>query len=58
MGPATPFVPQGVPPVPEPHLIQDPASKLNPKEKVSVVRYMVGQADWKKAACTADGAST
>ncbi len=35
---------------PELHLIQDPASKLNPKEEVSVVRYMVGQDDWKKAA--------
>ena len=35
---------------PELHLIQDPASKLNPKEEVSVVRYMVGQADWKRAA--------
>lgn len=35
---------------PELHLIQDPASKLNPKEEVSVVRYMVGQGDWKKAA--------
>ena len=34
---------------PELHLIQDPASKLSPKEAVSVVRYMVGQADWKKA---------
>lgn len=37
---------------PELHLIQDPASKLNPKEEVSVVRYMVGQADWKKASET------
>ena len=35
---------------PELHLIQDPASKLSPKEEVSVVRYMVGQADWKRAA--------
>jgi superfamily II DNA or RNA helicase len=35
---------------PELFMIQDPASKLNPKEEVSVVRYMVGQADWKKAA--------
>ena len=33
---------------PELYLIQDPASKLSPKEEVSVVRYMVGQADWKK----------
>jgi len=35
---------------PELHMIQDPASKLNPKEEISVVRYMVGQQDWKKAA--------
>ena len=35
---------------PELHLIQDPASKLNPKEEVSVVRYMVGQKDWQQAA--------
>ncbi len=27
---------------PELHMIQDPASKLSPKEEVSVVRYMVG----------------
>ncbi len=32
------------------HMIQDPASKLHPKEEVSVVRYMVGQTDWKSAA--------
>jgi len=37
---------------PELHMIQDPASKLSPKEEVSVVRYMVGQQDWKKAAET------
>ena len=36
---------------PELFLIQDPASKLNPKEEVSVVRYMVGTNDWKQAAC-------
>lgn len=35
---------------PELHLIQDPASKLHPKEEVSVVRYMVGQQDWKNVA--------
>ena len=40
---------------PELHLIQDPASKLNPKEEVSVVRYMVGLGDWKQAACMAHG---
>jgi len=32
------------------HLIQDPASKLSPKEEMSVVRYMVGVQDWQKAA--------
>lgn len=35
---------------PQLYLIQDPASKLHPKEEVSVVRYMVGQRDWKQAA--------
>ena len=35
---------------PELHMIQDPASKLSPKEEVSVVRYMVGTSDWKRAA--------
>jgi hypothetical protein len=30
------------------HLIQDPASKLNPKEEMSVVRYMIGKADWQR----------
>jgi hypothetical protein len=35
---------------PELYLIQDPASKLSPKEEVSVVRYVVGQEDWRKAA--------
>ncbi len=35
---------------PKIYLIQDPASKLNPKEEVSVVRYMIGLGDWKKAA--------
>jgi hypothetical protein len=34
---------------PELHMIQDPASKLSPKEEVSVVRYLVGQADWRQA---------
>jgi superfamily II DNA or RNA helicase len=34
---------------PELHLIQDPASKLSPKEEVSVVRYMIAQSDWRKA---------
>jgi superfamily II DNA or RNA helicase len=36
---------------PQLYVIQDPASKLHPKEEVSVVRYMVGQGDWKQAAC-------
>ncbi|NLE38620.1 MAG: DUF3883 domain-containing protein, partial [Pirellulaceae bacterium] len=35
---------------PELHLIQNPASKLSPREEVSVVRYMVGQSDWRSAA--------
>jgi len=35
---------------PELHMIQDPASKLSPKEEVSVVRYVVNRADWEKAA--------
>ena len=34
---------------PELHLIQDPAG-AEPKEEVSVVGYMVGQDDWKRAA--------
>jgi hypothetical protein len=35
---------------PQLYLVQNPASKLHPKEEVSVVRYMVGQGDWKQAA--------
>jgi hypothetical protein len=35
---------------PELYLIQDPASKLSPTEEISVVRYMVAQQDWRKAA--------
>jgi hypothetical protein len=35
---------------PDLSLIRDPASKLSPKEEVSVVRYMVHQQYWKKAA--------
>ncbi len=31
---------------PELYLIQDPASKLNPKEEVSVVRYVISQTNW------------
>ena len=34
---------------PELHTIQDPASKLHPKEEVSVVRYVVPKDDWQKA---------
>lgn len=30
--------------------IQDPVSKLNPKEEMSVVRYMIGHQNWKIAA--------
>jgi len=32
---------------PQLFLIQDPASKLSPKEEVSVVRYMIGLKDWR-----------
>jgi len=35
---------------PELHLIQHPASKLNPKEELCVVRHVVGQKDWSQAA--------
>lgn len=35
---------------PQLFLIQDPASTLHPREKISVVRYMVGLQDWKRAA--------
>jgi hypothetical protein len=41
---------------PQLFLIQDPASKLSPREEVSVVRYMVNHGDWKKAAQAPDGA--
>jgi hypothetical protein len=34
---------------PELHLIQNPATKLTPREEVSVVRYIVGKDDWQKA---------
>jgi len=34
---------------PELHLIQNPAAKLTPKEEVSVVRYIVGQSNWRQA---------
>jgi hypothetical protein len=35
---------------PELHLIQGAAAKLSPKEEVSVVRHMIGQRDWQRAA--------
>ena len=35
---------------PKLHMIQDPASKLRPKEEVKIVRYMVGQQDWHSTA--------
>jgi hypothetical protein len=35
---------------PQLYVIQDPAAKLRPKEEVSVVRYMIGQGEWKQAA--------
>lgn len=31
---------------PELFMIQDPASKLNPREEVSVVRYVIPQENW------------
>ena len=34
---------------PELHLIRNPASKLTPREEVSVVRFVVGMSDWKQA---------
>ena len=40
---------------PELYLIQDPESKLNPKEEMSVVRYVVVQQDWKRAATPSQG---
>jgi superfamily II DNA or RNA helicase len=44
------YVVTGCKGTPQLHLIQDPASKLHPTEEMSVVRYMIDQADWKKAA--------
>ena len=41
---------------PELYLIQNPASILTPREEVSVVRYLVGQEDWRKAAMKGAGA--
>ncbi len=38
---------------PELNLIQDPASKLSPQEEVSVVRYVVGQSEWRRVARSA-----
>ncbi len=38
---------------PELHVIQDPASKLRATEEVSVVRYLVAQAEWRRAATVA-----
>ena len=40
---------------PELFLIRDPASKLRPTEEISVVRYVVTQADWQKAAQVGGG---
>ena len=39
---------------PQLFLIQDPASRLSPKEEVSVVRYMIGQQDWRNAAISGE----
>jgi len=35
--------------MPELSLVQNPASKLTPREEVSVVRYLVDQSDWRRA---------
>lgn len=35
---------------PELFLIQDPAATLSPREEISVVRYMIGQTDWRRVA--------
>jgi len=40
---------------PELYLIQDPASKLSPKEEVSVVRYVVGSDEWRRVAAKRQG---
>jgi hypothetical protein len=40
---------------PELNLIQDPAAKLVPREEVSVVRYVVGTDDWRRAAVKGQG---
>jgi hypothetical protein len=42
---------------PELFQIQDPGSRLSPKEEVSVVRYVVGQTNWRKAAVESGGSS-
>ena len=39
---------------PQLFLIQNPASKLSPREEVSVVRYVVGQRDWKEVASSVE----
>lgn len=41
---------------PELHLIRNPATKLTPKEEVSVVRYMIGVEDWRRVALGGAGA--
>jgi hypothetical protein len=35
---------------PDLYLIEDPASKSNPREEVSVVRYMIELGDWRRVA--------
>jgi hypothetical protein len=40
---------------PELFFIQDPASKLRPTEEISVVRYVVAQAEWQQAAQSSKG---
>jgi hypothetical protein len=36
--------------MPELNLIQNPAANLVPREEVNVVRYVVAQGEWRKAA--------
>jgi len=42
---------------PELHLIRNPATKLTPREEISVVRYVVGLDQWKRASAMDDESS-
>jgi hypothetical protein len=39
---------------PELNLIQNPATRLVPREEVGVVRYVIGQQDWRNAAISGE----